>query len=130
MTTTEPATAVLLIAHGSRNPAANNELHDLAHRLRARVPHPIVVPCFLELAEPDIAAGGDRCVALGARRVLMIPYFLSTGVHVATDLVDARLELQARHPAIDFRLGTPLGPDPLLDDLVRRRINELSLESR
>ena len=31
-------------------------------------------------AEPDIAGGGARCVARGARRVLMVPYFLAEGV--------------------------------------------------
>ena len=76
---------------------------------------PIVEACFLELAEPDIATGGSRCVARGATRVLMIPYFLSAGVHLLRDLTRAREELSRRHPGIEFRLGPPLGPHPLLD---------------
>jgi sirohydrochlorin ferrochelatase len=118
-------TAVLLIAHGSREPSANDDLHELAARLAAAGEHPIVVACFLELAEPDIPTGGARCVARGATRVLMVPYFLSAGVHLRRDLTAAREELQGRHPGVEFRLGPPLGPHPLLDSLVAARIREL-----
>lgn len=126
--TAEPITAVLLIAHGSRNDAANRELIDLADRIAAGGRHPVVVPCFLELAWPGIAVGGKQCVERGAKNVLMIPYFLSAGVHVAQDLAEARDELAARHPGVRFDLAKALGPDPLLDELVRRRIDELDVE--
>ena len=56
-------TAILLIAHGSRQPLANDDLYQLATRIAERGEYPIVEPCFLELAEPDIATGGARCVA-------------------------------------------------------------------
>jgi sirohydrochlorin ferrochelatase len=119
-------TAVLLIAHGSREPSANDDLHALAGRLAASGEYPIVVACFLELAEPDIPAGGERCVAQGATRVLMVPYFLAAGVHLRRDLTAARDELEGRHPGVEFRLGPPLGPHPLLDSLVLARIEELA----
>jgi sirohydrochlorin ferrochelatase len=122
---TSERTAVLLIAHGSREPSANYDLHALAARLAASGEHPIVVACFLELAEPDIPTGGERCVAQGATCVLMVPYFLSAGVHLRRDLTAARDELQFHHPGVEFRLGPPLGPHPLLDSLVAARIGEL-----
>ena len=125
---TEGRTAVLLIAHGSRHAAANDDLHRLAARLAEVGDYPIVEPCFLELAEPDIQAGGDRCVARGATRVLMVPYFLSAGVHLLRDLTAAREALRLRHPRVDFRLGQALGPDPLLDRLVAERIGQLDAD--
>jgi len=118
-------TAVLLIAHGSREPSANDDLHALADRLTATGENAIVVPCFLELAEPDIPAGGERCVAWGATRVLMVPYFLSAGVHLRRDLAAAREELERKHAGVAFRLGPALGPHPLLDELVAARIRDL-----
>ncbi len=120
-------TAILLIAHGSREESANRDLRELAERLAGSGPagRSIVVASFLELAEPDIATGGDRCVASGAERVLMVPYFLSAGVHLRRDLTAARDELAARHPEVEFHLGPPLGPHRLLDELVRARIGEL-----
>lgn len=117
--------ALLLIAHGSRHQPANDDLVELAARFASRGEHSIVESCFLELAEPDIATGGDRCVARGATRVLMIPYFLSAGVHLLRDLTAARDDLARRHPQVEFRLGPPLGPHPLLDELVAARVREL-----
>src|SRR4051812_31260205 len=119
------STAILLIAHGSRHASANDDLHQLASRLSDRGDYPIVESCFLELAEPDIQAGGDRCVARGATRVLMVPYFLSAGVHLLRDLAAARDALRLRHPRVAFRLGRALGPDPLLERLVAERIGQL-----
>ena len=124
MSDPEPTTAVLLIAHGSRHGPANDDLRELAARLAASGEHPIVEPCFLELAEPEIPEGGGRCVARGASRVLMVPYFLSAGVHLRRDLTAARDELAGRHPGVEFVLTPPLGPHPLLDRLVEERIRE------
>lgn len=116
-------TALLLIAHGSRHAEANNDLDHVADGLRRRG-HAIVVASFLELAEPDIAAGGRECVAAGARRVVLVPYFLSPGVHVRRDLTAARAALAAEFPAVDFRLAEPLGRHPLLIDVVALRARE------
>ena len=121
------STAILLIAHGSRQAAANDDLVQLAGRLSRTTAYPIVEPCFLELADPTIPEGGSRCVLRGAKRVLMLPYFLSAGVHLERDLRAARDELASRFPGVDFRLGISLGPHPLLDELVITRIHDLDL---
>lgn len=121
-------TAVLLIAHGSRHQPANDDLIALAGRLEAAGDFAIVEPCFLELAGPDIPAGGGRCVARGASLVLMVPYFLATGVHIVRDLAAAREGLAGAHPGVEFRLGPPLGPHPLLDQLVAERARHLEAD--
>ncbi len=127
MTTIDPdLTAVLLIAHGSRHGPANDDLRELAARMTVGGGFSIVEPCFLELAEPEIPEGGDRCVARGASRVLMVPYFLSAGVHLRRDLTAARDELATRHPGVAFVLAPPLGPHPLLDQLVAQRVREVA----
>jgi sirohydrochlorin ferrochelatase len=123
-------TAVLLIAHGSRHALANEDLILMTARIADQGEYRIVEAAFLELAEPDITKGGARCVERGATLVLMIPYFLSSGVHLIRDLTAARDELIARHPSVEFRLGPPLGPDPLLDALVARRVRQLESGER
>src|SRR5438045_3601559 len=110
-------TALLLIAHGSRQPEANADLHRLADELRRAGRYAVVVPAYLELAEPDIDAGGACCVEHGARRVVLVPYFLSAGVHVRRDLTEARARLAGRFPHVEFRLAEPLGPHPLLAEI-------------
>jgi sirohydrochlorin ferrochelatase len=116
-------TALLLIAHGSRQEEANADLHHVADGLRRRG-WPVVEAAFLELAEPGIEEGGRRCVAQGADRVVLTPYFLSAGVHVRRDLSAARARLAERFPAVEFRLAEPLGRHPLLLDVVAERARE------
>ena len=113
-------TALLLIAHGSRQEEANADLLHVAAALRTRG-WAIVEASFLELAEPGIEAGGVRCVEQGAERVVLVPYFLSAGVHVRRDLAEARAKLAERFPAVEFRLAEPLGRHPLLLDVVEER---------
>jgi sirohydrochlorin ferrochelatase len=117
-------TALLLIAHGSRHAEANDDLHHVAQGLRARG-HAIVVASFLELAAPDVLSAGRQCVAMGAGRVVLLPYFLSAGVHVRRDLTAARDALAAEFPAVTFVLAEPLGRHPLLLDVVEERLREV-----
>lgn len=119
-------TALLLIAHGSRQPEANADLHYLVGALRRRGGYDIVEGAFLELTAPDIEAGGAECVAQGATLVLMLPYFLSAGIHVKEDLSDVRQKLADRFPGVEFRLGEPLGRHPLLLLIVAERAAELA----
>ena len=116
--------ALLLIAHGSRRAEANADLEFVAAELRARGRYPIVQVSFLELAEPTIEAGGALCVEAGATDVLLLPYFLSPGVHVVEDLTEARNKLSERFPRARFVLAEPLGRHPLLVDVVEQRARE------
>src|SRR5919198_5688139 len=117
-------TALLLIAHGSRRAEANADLDHLAGEMRARGEFAVVQPSYLELCEPGIVAAGEMCVAAGAARVVMLPYFLSAGTHVTEDLTAARAELANRHPGVEFVLAEPLGRHPLLAEVVAERARE------
>lgn len=121
---TEPRVALQLIAHGSRRPEANADLEYVAAKMRERGRYPVVQVSFLELAEPGIEAGGEACVAAGATQVVLLPYFLSAGVHFRDDLTAARDALAARFPAVRFVLAEPLGRHPLLLDVVEDRARE------
>jgi sirohydrochlorin ferrochelatase len=117
-------TALLLIAHGSRRAEANADLEFVAAELRARGRYPVVTVSYLELADPNIEAGGALCVAAGATEVVLLPYFLSPGVHVVEDLTAARDALGARFPRVRFVLAEPLGRHSLLVDVVEQRAKE------
>ena len=116
--------ALLLIAHGSRQADANADLIALVDELREAGPYAIVEPAFLELAEPTIDAAGRRCAAHGAERVIMLPYFLSAGVHVRRDLQESRDRLAKELPSVEFVLAQPLGRHPLLREIVLQRAQE------
>jgi sirohydrochlorin ferrochelatase len=118
--------ALLLIAHGSRRAEANADLDHVAAEMRRRGRFGFVQCSYLELTEPGIQAGGELCVAAGATRVVMLPYFLSPGVHVREDLTEARDELAAKFPTVQFSLAEPLGRHPLLIDIVAERASDVA----
>ena len=118
--------SVLLIAHGSRRAEANDDLVKLAKLVSARGEYDDVQVSYLELAKPTILEGGRACVERGATQVLMLPYFLSAGVHVVMDLEESRQQLANEFPQVDFRLCPHLGLHPLMADIVLARLRESS----
>jgi sirohydrochlorin ferrochelatase len=115
-------TAYLLIGHGSRVPGANALLRRVARSLRQRLRGAPVLACFLEAAAPGLPAGIDRLVARGARRILLVPYFLYLGGHVEHDLPQEAARAGRRHPGASIRLAPPLGFDRRLVAIVADRI--------
>ena len=117
------STAVLLIAHGSRRPEANADLHALAEQIRADLPDGVshVDVGFLELTGPSIPDGFAACVAAGATTVRIVPYFLSMGVHMQEDLTELRRQFETEHPEIAIEVLPPLGLDPRVVDVIRQR---------
>ncbi|MBM3972071.1 MAG: cobalamin biosynthesis protein CbiX [Planctomycetes bacterium] len=120
----DPGTAVLLIAHGSRLAAANADLLQLAEQLRSRFPGHVIETAYLELTEPTIPKGAERCVTLGAKRVLLLPYFLSAGTHVTQDLSRFRAQFSEQWPSVRFDLCPPLGLHPLILEIACDRLSE------
>ena len=109
---------LLLIAHGSRKQSANDEIVELARRIEERKQFDAVVAAFLEIAEPDIHAGVDRCVELGAEQIVVVPYFLAAGKHVVRDIPAELACAAAKHPQIDINVSAYVGDSEVMVDLV------------
>lgn len=116
--------AVLLIAHGSRLRQANEDAIQLAEMLRQEGEFPFATASFLELAEPCIATGAESCVENGATEVLMMPFFLSAGRHVTSDLGRHQSNLQHRFPKVHFHLCAPIGLHPAMLTIVKDRLHD------
>lgn len=117
-------TAILLMAHGSRIPEANDAAREIAAMVKQMTGYEIVEVSFREQHLPDIQAGIDACVAQGAQRVLLIPYFLFVGAHVQEDLPEEMAEAKRRYPDVEFAMGTHLGVHRKLAEIVVERIAE------
>ena len=81
-------TALLLVAHGSRRAASNTEVAQLAEQLQFNLQgdFAMVEAAFLELAGPSIPEGIQLCAESGVKNIVVLPYFLNTGRHVAEDI--------------------------------------------
>ncbi|MEN3269104.1 sirohydrochlorin chelatase [Pseudonocardia sp.] len=116
-------TAVLLVGRGSTDPDANAEVCKVARLLQEGRPYDFVEPSFVSLARPDVITGLARCRALGARRVVVAPYFLFDGV-LPRRVVEQAVAFRAEHPDVDVRVADHLGDCDELAGLVVERYRE------
>ncbi len=111
---------LLIVAHGSRRQTSNDEVRALGERVRdLREPGIARIEvAFLELATPSIPEGLAQCVAAGAREIIVFPYFLAAGTHVASDIPEALEAFRAIHPEIKLRLTMHFGAATALPQLI------------
>lgn len=117
-----PKKALLLVAHGSRRTASNLEVAQIAGQLQdsLQADFMLVKSAFLELAEPSIPEGVAACVAAGARGVVVLPYFLNSGRHVAEDIPAEIEKARQQLPDIEITLQSHIGALPEMHDLLLR----------
>ena len=113
-------TAVILFAHGSRDPLWRQPMDAVAERIRALSPHTLVRCAFLELTEPDLPGAAAELVQSGAGRITVVPLFLGVGKHARTDLPLLMDALRTAHPQVCWTLQPAVGEDPRLIELLAR----------
>ncbi|MGK5675937.1 uroporphyrinogen-III C-methyltransferase [Micromonospora sp. URMC 106] len=113
-------TWVALIGRGSTDPDANAEVAKVARLLWEGRGYAGVEPGFISLAEPSVPAVLDRLRRLGARRIVVAPYFLFAGV-LPDRIVAQSADFAAAHPDLDVRVADLIGDCDALADLVLER---------
>jgi len=119
----EPLTAIIVFAHGSPVAEANEEVARLAEEVSRRAGCPARA-AFLEVAQPNLEAAVSEAARAGARRIVVVPYFLTMGVHVRRDLPRLLAEQQARFPSVDIRAAQSLEGYPGMADALLDRAQE------
>jgi sirohydrochlorin cobaltochelatase len=118
-------TLLLVIGRGSSDKEANRTLADLAAKLRESLGMAKADIAFAGIAEPSVADGLAKAARGEYPRVIVLPYFLFTGVLVKR--IHALTEETARqHPAIQFLVARHLSDHPLVVETVVDRIVELA----
>ena len=118
-------TAIVLLAHGSRDPQWRQPVEAVARRVAARAPGTAVRCAYLELTEPDLPAAVAELVEAGARRVRVLPVFLGMGKHAREDLPRLAQALKQSHPGLELELLPAAGEQDRLIDLLA----ELAVEN-
>ncbi|GIH67863.1 sirohydrochlorin chelatase [Sphaerimonospora thailandensis] len=116
-------TTVILVGRGSTDPDANAEHAKVARLLWEGRGLAGVEPAFISLAAPGVPAALERARLLGARRVVVLPYFLFNGVLPARTAEQARA-WAADRPEVEVRCAGVIGPVAGLADLVLERFLE------
>ncbi len=119
-------TGILLFAHGSRVEEANHGVHELARKVQESGGISYVRAAFLEMAQPDLHAAVAEAVRAGIERIIVIPYFLTLGVHLRRDLPELLARQKELYPTLEVEAGEPLEGHPLLPSLIVDRIRAVS----
>ncbi|UFP92807.1 sirohydrochlorin chelatase [Gloeobacter morelensis MG652769] len=116
-------TLLLFVGRGSSDPDANGDACKMARLLWEGSGYLGVEVCFIGITHPRLEQGFERAWTWRAKRVVVLPYFLFTGVLVKRIQETAALQ-QTLHPQVAVQALDEIGLDPVLFELLRRREQE------
>lgn len=121
--------AIIIVGHGSFEQEAGNvefvveSLHRMIH---AECKDNCVRAAYLQFLDPDLRAAIKACVEDGAKKIIVHPYFLSSGVHVSKNIPKIIKDAGALYPDVEFVCTEHLGTHTKLVEVVLERIKETS----
>lgn len=121
ITIAKPTGTILLVGHGSRDVAGNNEIVSFAEQWRMRHPDWRIEVCFIEHADILLKAGLDAA-ALDSACVRVVPLILNAAGHVQQDIPDAVEAARHRHPQVQFVVCPHLGMNRTILDVLHKRL--------
>ena len=115
------STGIVVFAHGSRIESANQAVRVVAAELAQAGGVDRVEAAFLELGQPDLEAAVALLAGQGIRRIVIIPYFLTLGIHLERDLPAIVGRIAQIHPGIELVTTPPLDGHPALVQILLDR---------
>ncbi len=116
-------TGVILLARGSSDKVANGEIAKMARWLFEETEHEMVDLAFTGITFPKVETVAQRQVVCGMKQVIVLPYYLYTGVLIERiSRQVARLEQQ--YPTVAFGLGKYIGFDDAIYEMLDERVAE------
>ena len=115
-------THLLAVAHGSKAPEPQQVVEDLLALVRAQGVE--AGAAYVDNASPSVARALDDLVGQGVSDVVVLPLLLTPASHSKTDVAASVQAGRLEHPGLRLRYGRPLGPHPVLVDLLARRLAE------
>ncbi|NKB76557.1 MAG: cobalamin biosynthesis protein CbiX [Gammaproteobacteria bacterium] len=128
--------ALIIIAHGSRREEANDEIKQLARYLAEndQSDFDYITHSFLEMGQPDIPKTVNEVIqsnaaadgATSATQIVILPYFLAAGAHVARDIPGIIEDLKVIHPTVTFSIMPHIGSTEGMKRLLSMQIQQAS----
>ena len=104
--------AIVLFAHGARDPDWAAPFGIIKQQLQAARPEVQVELAFQDFMTPTLDAAVAQCAARGAERVVLVPLFMAQGGHLKQDLPLLVGKLRQQHPQLDLRVMPAIGDAP------------------
>lgn len=122
-------TAYVVFGHGSSIESANDAVRAAARELGRRAACDVVETAFLEGGQPDLETAVNGLVSRGAARIVVIPYFLTLGLHLQRDLPRIVQRLRDIHLSVIIEVTPPLDGHPALVDALVDRARGSQIEN-
>jgi len=120
MTGARTSTAIVLFAHGSRDPLWHKPIEAVAAQISLVSPDTHVVCAYLEISTPDLATAASTLVSRGVQSIAILPLFLGVGKHAREDLPRLVADLRQVHPDVQFNLKPSVGEEARMVDLLAK----------
>lgn len=117
-------TAVIVFAHGSTVESANEACRAVTQELARQCRLDLTETAFLDCAPPGLRQAVESVITRGATKVVVVPYFLTLGIHLQRDLPALVQEVNSTHPGIPVHVTPPLDGHPALLEIVKARTAE------
>lgn len=119
-------TVLLVVGRGSSDPDANGDVYKLARLLWEGSGYKTVEICFIGITHPRLEEGFNRARLFQPKRIIVLPYFLFTGVLVKK-IFDITAQQQEQYPDIKMTCLPEMGIQPELLSVLREREIETQL---
>jgi len=114
---------IVVFGHGSSVASANEAVRIIAARAAAEGAWGLYETAFLEAA-PRLEEAVQKLAAAGAAEVLVLPYFLTLGIHLQRDLPRLVADLAQRYN-VPIHVADPLDGHPELSGILVDRAREV-----
>jgi len=122
------STGYIVFAHGSSIESANDAVRVVAAKMATEGNLARVEAAFLEGGKPDLP-GAMGAMASHVSRIVVVPYFLTLGLHLQRDLPKLIDQIKASHPDVEIEVTPPLDQHPALVSALVDRARDASTEA-
>lgn len=106
-------TGYIVFAHGSSIESANEAVRSVAAKLAQRG-NLDAVAAFLEGGRPDLKTAAKEMASRGIGQLVVVPYFLTLGLHLQRDLPKLIDEVRSACPGLEVEVTPPLDGHPAM----------------
>ena len=112
---------IIVFAHGSRVEPANEAVRSVAAQFACAGGYENVTAAFLELGTPSLEEAAAQMAARGLCHIIVIPYFLTLGLHLERDLPRLIADISNKYNGIQITVTPPLDGHPALIEILKAR---------
>src|SRR5690348_7675531 len=123
---THSSPAIIKFAHGSAVEQASGAVREPARSSDSCGACEYVRASFLGPGQPELGTAVADAIAVGFNPIIVIPYFLTLGIHLLRDLPRLVAAEQEKHPGLELQVGRSLEDHPEMASLVLSRIREIT----